>query len=430
MYRVVVPAVLAVVVLLCTAAGVWFAHVRSVAVAVTTQSHVAAEVLDGNVGLTVAVARSLVQPGLHVVIIDRDSGSVIDANGAGVTTRPLPGSPDGGGPPAFAFPPPGAPPQSAGMPPPPRGVFGPITTFALSLARIAPAHVDRDDGSIQIAPDGRDLALWLVGDVLATVLGVALIFAVAARNVTVRSREQSRALARRMSERVEAAERYRRFLAETGHELRTPLTVMAGYVDILLARNARESVDQRILDGMHAETTRMRALVEKMMTLARLDSEPAVPRLLDVATAAREAAQTSQRRYPQRDVRVHAEQTASIVIDADDFSAALGNLVENAVRYAPDSPIVIETSIRDGLAVTSVLDHGPGISPADREVMFDRFARGRATAPGEGLGLGLAIVRRVADRWNGTIACTSGEGSTEFRLTFPLADEEPHGVAR
>jgi signal transduction histidine kinase len=415
--------VLAVVVLLCAAAGVFVARVHGVAVAVTTQSRVAQEVVDGDVGLSVAVAQSLVQPGLHVVIVDRDSGTIIDAVGSAVTTHPLFAGPAGGAPPP-GFPPPGAPPQDAGPP------EDPLASFVLSLAHIAPAHVDGDEGTIQISPDGRDLALWFASDVVAAALGIAAIVAVATRIGVARSRAQRRAHEAQMAERVEEAERHRRFLAETGHELRTPLTVMAGYVDILLARTTGESADRRILDGMHAETTRMRALVEKMMTLARLDSEVAVPRLLDVATAARETVQTSQRRYPQRELRVHTEQTASIIIDADDFSAALGNLVENAVRYAPDSPIVIETSVRDGHAITSVLDYGPGINPADREVIFDRFARGRSTAPGEGLGLGLAIVRRVADRWNGTIACTSGEGSTEFRLTFPLADEEHHAVAR
>jgi len=166
-----------------------------------------------------------------------------------------------------------------------------------------------------------------------------------------------------------------------------------------------------------------------MMTLARLDSHVSVPRLLDVGTAAREAAQTLQRRYPAREVRVLADATASIIIDADDFSAGLGNLLENAVTYAPDSPITIETRLHDGQVTTAVIDRGPGISAEEREAIFGRFYRGGGRALGEGLGLGLAIVRRVADRWNGTIDCTSGAGRTEFRLSFPVADEERDGNA-
>jgi signal transduction histidine kinase len=180
---------------------------------------------------------------------------------------------------------------------------------------------------------------------------------------------------------------------------------------------------------MFAEAARMRRLVEKMMTLARLESQAAVPRLLDVGTAAREAAQTLQRRYPQREVRALTERTASIIIDADDLAAALGNLLENAVTYAPESPITIETRVSNGSVTTAVTDRGPGIGQDEREAIFDRFYRGGGRALGEGLGLGLAIVRRVAGRWNGTIDCTSGEGRTEFRLTFPVADEEHDGIA-
>jgi signal transduction histidine kinase len=247
--------------------------------------------------------------------------------------------------------------------------------------------------------------------------------------VVARAARHRRALEARITERAEAAERYQRFLAETGHELRTPLTVLSGYVDILRASNTAGAVDQRVLDGMFAEAARMRRLVEKMMTLARLESQAAVPRLVDVGTAAREAAQTLQRRYPQREVRALTERTASIIIDADDLAAALGNLLENAVTYAPESPITIETRVSNGSVTTAVTDRGPGIGQDEREAIFDRFYRGGGRALGEGLGLGLAIVRRVAGRWNGTIDCTSGEGRTEFRLTFPVADEEHDGIA-
>jgi two-component system OmpR family sensor kinase len=218
----------------------------------------------------------------------------------------------------------------------------------------------------------------------------------------------------------------RRFVADASHELRTPLTVMSGYVDILRGRHDGETLDERLVEGMHAETARMRMLVEKMMTLARLESHGGVPRLIDVATAARDAAQTLRRRYPERNVDVRTEQTASIIIDADDYAAALGNILENAVKYAPGSAVLIETAVRDGCASTAVIDKGPGIPAGQRDAIFEQFYR--AHEGGEGLGLGLAIVKRVADRWNGSIDCESGHGRTVFRLTFPLADEEQHAA--
>jgi signal transduction histidine kinase len=294
--------------------------------------------------------------------------------------------------------------------------------------RLPPNHTERNGRAIDIAPDLPTLVHWFLLDVAALLVGVLIIAGVATARVLARSRRDREALEARIGERAAAVERYQRFLAETGHELRTPLTVMMGYVDILRANNSG-AVDQRILDGMYAETTRMRGLVEKMMTLARLDSQVAVPRLLDIGTAAREAAQTLRRRYPEREILAQTDASASIIIDADDFSAAVGNLLENAVTYAPGSPIAIETRVRDGRAIVAVIDRGPGIGAGEREAIFDRFYRGGGRALGEGLGLGLAIVRRVAERWNGTIDVTSGDGKTEFRLAFPVADEERDGSA-
>jgi signal transduction histidine kinase len=430
MKRVVVPAALAVLVLLGCAAGVWVALVRGVAASMVAQSRLAGESLDADVPFTPALARALLAPGLRVVIVDRATRTVIDAGGSGVIVRTPPA--DGGAPP----PPPGAPPPGGGFPPPEGGPPGaappqpaPFSAFAQTFVRLAPMRVERDDRSIGISPDLEVLVHWFLIDVAGFVLGSLVIAGLTTARVLALAQRDREALEARVTERAAAVERYQRFLAETGHELRTPLTVMMGYVDILRAGNAAGAIDQRILDGMHAETTRMRGLVEKMMTLARLDSQAAVPRLLDAGTAAREAALTVQGRYLQRDIRALTTQTASIIIDADDLSAAVGNLLENAVRYAPDSPIAIETRVRDGRVTIAVTDRGPGIGEAEREAIFDRFYRGGGRALGEGLGLGLAIVRRVAERWNGTIDCTSGEGRTEFRLSFPVADEEHDGSA-
>ena len=228
--------------------------------------------------------------------------------------------------------------------------------------------------------------------------------------------------------RAAAAERFRRFLAEAGHELRTPLTVIAGYVEILRARERQRRVDERVVEGMHAETSRMRVLVEKMLTLARLESDGAVPRLVDVAPAAREAAQTLLRRYPARDVEVQVDQNRQHRDRRRRLRSRAGKpRGERREARAGLRRSSSKRRSRNGSASTAVIDYGPGIADADREAIFEQFYRGRAG--GEGLGLGLAIVKRVADRWNGSVECRSGNGATVFRLTFPLADEELHGVA-
>jgi len=440
MKRVVVPALVAILILVCGALAAWIVAARIVVATIAAQARLAGELLDTHVPVSEVLARTLVRPGIHVVIVDPESGAVIDAGDSVVRTLPLP---PGGlpGAPGFApaNPPPGSPfggPPIDGHPGidepgPSRLPSGPIDRLTLWAAGTpAPARVVRGDRTIVIAPNIRELETWLLIDALAVLIGAACIAVLATRRAVSLQQAERDALEAHVAERRDAADRYQRFLAETGHELRTPLTVLAGYVDILRGHAADRPLDARVVEGMYAETSRMRVLVEKMLTLARLEAETSVPRLLDVAAAATEAAQLIKQRYPERSVSVKPERSASIVIDADDYAAALGNILENAIKFAPDSPIVVETDVRDGNAITSVEDRGPGVPPMERHAIFERYYRGRGRDAGEGVGLGLAIVKRIAERWNGTALCESRAGRTVIHLAFPVADEETYGVAR
>ena len=167
----------------------------------------------------------------------------------------------------------------------------------------------------------------------------------------------------------------------------------------------------------------MRALVEKMLLLARLESAVSVPRVVDVRAVADEAVATMRARFPDRAIDVAGEGAATIV-DPDDLYAAVHNLVENALNYAA-SPVRVEAA-RDGSAARiTVRDRGPGIAAADRAKIFERFYRGAVDGVA-GSGLGLSIVARVAERWNGTVTLDSrpGDGAA-FTLRFPLAEEVP-----
>jgi two-component system OmpR family sensor kinase len=431
MKRIVLQNTLAVAVLVCAAVGVWLAIAREVAATEAAQERLAGELLDANVPVGVNLARTLMRPGILLLVTDRAKRITVAAAGGTVGVHrleappgALEGPPDGGPPPPA--------PGEAEPPGPRQGLLPPRPFDALVfwLVHTPPVVVARGDRVVRIAPDVHALEWWLALEILGFACATLAVGVDGTTRVLAGGRAERRQLEARIAERREAAERYQRFLAETGHELRTPLTVLTGYIDILRGRAPDEPLDDRILEGMHAEAARMRVLVEKMMTLARLEADIGIPRLLDVATAAREAAQTLRRRHPERDVRVEAAQTAVIVIDADDYAVALGNVLENAVKYAPGSPIEIATSVRDGRVTTAVVDHGPGIHPQDQPAIFERFYRGRGRALGEGLGLGLAIAKRIADRWDGTVDCESGRGRTVFRLSFPLAAEEPYGLAR
>ena len=98
----------------------------------------------------------------------------------------------------------------------------------------------------------------------------------------------------------------------------------------------------------------------------------------------------------------------------------LKNVIENAVRYAPDSPIeVTVVTVSQGTSSITVADRGPGMDAVDIEHAFDRFYRGSERASVEGSGLGLAIAKRAVERAGGTIAVTSTRGKgTSVTMTF------------
>ena len=227
------------------------------------------------------------------------------------------------------------------------------------------------------------------------------------------------AAAFRERERVE--EHMRRFLGEAGHEIRTPLTVISGYLDVLeRAGGDAPKVRELALPTMRAETRRLRALVERLMTLARLEgADRCEPEPVDVVTSARDAiAHVTAARGGT--VRLHAAGDHVVLAEPAEIYEAIVNLVDNAVKYGGGAPADVTISGDDGGTVVRVSDRGPGIGDADRARLFERFFRGEAAHGIDGSGLGLAIVARAAERSHGTVALeSSAPGATTFRLAFP-----------
>ena len=355
-----------------------------------------------------ALERALAAPGLHVIVEDHLDNLVYEWQAGQVVSRPIPPPPPFGGPP----------------PPPrlPRSRFAQLAGMAVGRA---PIRIGDDGIDAVIAPDVAALSRFLIADALFTLAGIAACVAGAWWMISALARAERSRLERRLEERRIAATEFQRFLADAGHELRTPLTIVSGYVEILTAQLQQSEEGRQILGGMRAETARMRALVEKMLLLARLESPVSVPRLVDVSSIASEVVTQMQTRYPARELTLRANGDAAIVIDPDDLYEALRNLVENALRYAPASPVEVEAIPGATTVSIAVTDHGDGIAHNEREKIFERFYRGSAQTDGEGSGLGLAIVSRVTSRWSGTIALRTEPGRTTFTLRFPLADELP-----
>lgn len=225
--------------------------------------------------------------------------------------------------------------------------------------------------------------------------------------------------------------RMRQFVADASHELRTPLATVRGYAELYRFGGVRTEEDvTAAMRRIEDEASRMGRLVEDLLLLTRLDSQPSFERApVDLTVLAADTVQDARVRAPQRSIRlVNLNGRASPVMTTGDDHAlrqVLANLVTNALSHTPeDTPVEIALGEVDRKAVLEVRDHGPGIHPDMAGRVFERFYRAdpsRSRARG-GTGLGLAIVAAIVERHRGSVQHrpTPGGGAT-FRVEFPMA---------
>ena len=229
-----------------------------------------------------------------------------------------------------------------------------------------------------------------------------------------------------MLERLdEAFSAQRAFVADASHELRTPLTVIQGQLEVLANRANPGTADVRRVERLvHREIQRMRRLVDDLLLLAQterpdfLRPEPVdLPRFLDQLRD--DATLIAQRRF-----QLGAVPPGRLRADPDRLAQAIRNLVDNAIAHteATTGLVRIEARREGGsqIAIT-VLDDGPGVPEDELPRIFDRFHRAgteRASAEG-GAGLGLAIVRAIAEAHGGTVAAANGSKGARFEITLP-----------
>jgi len=191
----------------------------------------------------------------------------------------------------------------------------------------------------------------------------------------------------------------RRFTADAAHELRTPLTALKLQLD--LARRATDPAARAAaFDDLDAGMGRAAHLVDQLLTLARVEPESLAARTTDVdlVELAKEAivARAPVAADKGVDLGLARAQPAHVRGEPASLAILMANLIDNALRYTPAGGRV-DVAVDGGPEpVFSVADTGPGIPPDERERVFDRFYRGAAAADA-GSGLGLSIVRRIAD---------------------------------
>lgn len=229
------------------------------------------------------------------------------------------------------------------------------------------------------------------------------------------------------------------FLATVSHELRTPLTPIQGFLQTLLRDDAAfdEPERRRFYEVMLRQSERLERLIKDLLDATSLQDRDQLFFSEEVGwdATARRVVELFQRQEPGREFVLAVEPgLPAVVVDEQRAEQVLSNLLSNAVKYSPPrAPVIVTVSRKGDEVVTTVTDRGPGISPGERERVFERFTRlgNHLTRSVGGAGLGLFIARRLVEGMGGRIAVEAAPaGGTSFSFTLPVAGAEvPQSLA-
>ena len=226
-----------------------------------------------------------------------------------------------------------------------------------------------------------------------------------------------------------ALERQRQFTGQASHQLRTPLAALIAAIDVARRRSRTVLEHERVLDGLHDDAVRLWRVVEALLFLARADSEAALPDLevLDLGAFAAEQLSAWAGRERGVDLRFEDSDGDSLWTRAHRplLGQLLDNLIENGCKYSePGTSIIIRTWSEPGTVALAVDDRGCGIAQEDIPRVFEPFYRAESARQlgHAGVGLGLAVARRIALTHGGTITAESSPGTgSRFVLRLPQA---------
>ncbi len=228
----------------------------------------------------------------------------------------------------------------------------------------------------------------------------------------------------------------RRFVEDASHELRNPLAVIRTTLDVALSEPEDAEGLRRAAEVARRTADRMSTTVDELLAFGRTSVQPERRVPVDLAEVVSEVAQEYDAVASTRGVRLSRLAPSGLVVDGDRsaLKRAQANLVSNALRVAPPGSVVHSRAGRaGGWLWFGVRDVGPGIAPDDQALVFRRAWRdGAPTAEGDGQGLGLALVRQIAEAHGGTVSVASvPRHGASFVVWLPdrRTDAEPVPVA-
>lgn len=233
-----------------------------------------------------------------------------------------------------------------------------------------------------------------------------------------RGRDEISRLSRRLDELLASLElslhTQRQLVADASHELRTPIATVRANIGLLanpgtLAADEREELLVDVQDELEAMTT----LVGELVELARGEEPDVVPREFRLDEVVQDAVDRAARRAPGAAFRTTLEPTVISGVP-ERVDRAVTNLLDNARKWSPPTETV-EVAVRDGLV--EVRDHGPGIAAGDQPLVFNRFYRSKEARGMPGAGLGLSIVKQIAEAHGGSVTVDrAADGGAILRL--------------
>ena len=223
-----------------------------------------------------------------------------------------------------------------------------------------------------------------------------------------------------LSELIESRRQQQRLVTDASHELRTPLTSLRTNIEFMSrAKNLSDEEKSRITDDILFELDELTDLVSELVDLATDRHQMGAPVVVDFSEIVKRVVERHMRRSDC--VFVVDTEFCEIKVDPSLVERAVSNLISNAVKWSSSAGIV-EVTVRDGNL--TVRDYGPGIAKGETDLIFERFFRSASSPSAEGSGLGLSIVRHIAESFNGSTHVVDHEGEgAAIALSFPLSQE-------